>query len=313
MDETIVEPADMPEEPRCVQIKATLAGKINLADFQNAIPVVHELTLVNETTDDIKELRLTASSEPSFFKPKTWHLDHVAAGKDVRIGDLDLQLDGALLGRLTESEKALITFKLTSGQAEPLELASFDSSVELLPRNQWGGLSTLPDMVAAFVQPNEQAVERVLKKAAEVLHNAGKSGAINGYQEGARRAWELASAIWNAIGAMGIDYAVPPASFEQSGQKVRSPSQIADSGLGTCLDLALFACAALEQAGLNAVLVFTEGHAFPGVWLKAEEFSTSVIDDVTALRKRIKLKEMVLFESTLLTQRPHPAFSFAIA
>ncbi|MHB9839683.1 DUF3320 domain-containing protein [Paraburkholderia terrae] len=313
MDETIVEPADKPEEPRCVQIKATLAGKINLADFQNAIPVIHELSLANETADDIKELRLTASSEPSFFRPKTWHLDHVAAGKDVRIGDLDLLLDGALLGRLTESEKALITFKLTAGLAEPVELVSFESTVELLPRNQWGGLSTLPDMVAAFVQPNEPAVERVLKKAAEVLHKAGKSGAINGYQEGARRAWELASAIWNAIGSMGIDYSLPPASFEQAGQKVRSPSQIADSGLGTCLDLALFVCAALEQAGLNAVLVFTEGHAFPGVWLKSEEFSTSVVDDVTALRKRVKLKEMVLFESTMLTQRPYPAFSFAIA
>jgi hypothetical protein len=313
MEEIVVEPADKPEELRCVQIKATLAGKINLADFQNAVPVVHELSLANETGGDIKELRLTASSEPSFFKPKTWHLDHVAAGKDVRISDLDLLLDGALIGRLTESEKALITFKLTAGLAEPVELASFESAVELLPRNQWGGLSALPDMVAAFVQPNEPAVERVLKKAAEVLHKAGKSGAINGYQEGARRAWELASAIWNAIGSMGIDYSLPPASFEQAGQKVRSPSQIADYGLGTCLDLALFACAALEQAGLNAVLVFTEGHAFPGVWLKAEEFSTSVVDDVTALRKRVKLKEVLLFESTMLTQRPYPAFSFAIA
>jgi hypothetical protein len=28
-----------------VQIKASLAGKINLADFQRAIPVVRELTL----------------------------------------------------------------------------------------------------------------------------------------------------------------------------------------------------------------------------------------------------------------------------
>ncbi|MFM0387674.1 hypothetical protein, partial [Paraburkholderia dipogonis] len=115
MEEIIVEPADTPEEPRCVRIKATLASKINLADFQNAIPVVHELSLANETADDIKALRLTASSEPSFFRPKTWHLDHFAAGKDIRISDLDLLLDGALLGRLTESEKALITFKLTAG------------------------------------------------------------------------------------------------------------------------------------------------------------------------------------------------------
>ncbi|MFM0007778.1 hypothetical protein PQR57_43465 [Paraburkholderia dipogonis] len=71
MEGIIVEPADTSEEPPCVQIKATLASKINLADCQNAISVVHELPLANETADDIKELRLTASSEPSFFRPKT--------------------------------------------------------------------------------------------------------------------------------------------------------------------------------------------------------------------------------------------------
>jgi very-short-patch-repair endonuclease len=313
MDQTISEPASTPEERHAVEIQATLTSKVNLADFQNAIPVLRELSVANETESDVKSLRLNVSSEPSFFKTRTWHIDHIGAGKAARINDLDLSLDGPLLGRLTEAEKASVKFQLTTGLDAPTELASSEATVELLPRNQWGGLSSLPDMVAAFVQPNEPAIERVLKKAAEVLHKAGKPGAINGYQEGARRAWELASAIWNAIGSMGIDYALPPASFEQTGQKVRSPSQIADSGLATCLDLALFACAALEQAGLNPLLIFTEGHAFPGVWLKSEEFSTSVVDDVTALRKRIKLKELVLFESTLLTQRPFPAFSFAIA
>ncbi|MDN0075425.1 DUF3320 domain-containing protein [Crenobacter sp. SG2303] len=312
MEDGIVDPTETPTPPRCVQIQVTLAGKINLADFQNAVPVTRELSVVNETDSDVKELRLTASSEPPFLKPKTWHIDHVGAGQTVRINDLDLPLDGALLSRLTESEKAVVTFRLTTGQDATVELASSETTVELLPRNQWGGLSSLPDMVAAFVQPNEPAIERVLKQAAEVLRKAGKSGAIDGYEGGARRAWELASAIWNAIGAMGLDYALPPASFEHTGQKVRSPSQIADSGLGTCLDLALLMCAALEQAGLNSVLVFTKGHAFPGVWLKSEEFSISVVDDVTALRKRVKLKEMVLFETTLLTQRPLPAFSYAI-
>ncbi|PCE23198.1 DNA helicase [Paraburkholderia acidicola] len=313
MDSISVEPAGTPEEPRCVQIQATLAGKVNLADFQNAVPVVRELSVVNDTEAEITGLRLIASSEPSFLKPKTWHIDHVGAGQAVRINDLDLSLDGPLLSRLTESEKAVVRLQLITGQEVPVELASSESTVELLPRNQWGGLSSLPDMVAAFVQPNEPAIERVLKQAAEVLRKAGKPGALDGYQGGARRAWELASAIWNAVGAMGLDYALPPASFEHTGQKVRGPSQIVDSGLGTCLDLALFMCAALEQAGLNSVLVFTQGHAFPGVWLKAEEFSTSVVDDITALRKRVKLKEMVLFESTLLTQRPLPVFSYAIS
>ena len=313
MDTGVVGPTDESAKPYCVQIQTTVAGRVNLADFQNAVPVVRELSIVNETEDAFRDLKLTAISDPPFLKPKTWHLDHLAAGQTLRITDLDLSLDGPLLGRLTESEKSVVTLTLTAPNRESAQVAISEQTVELLPRNQWGGLSSLPDMIAAFVQPNEQAVERVLKQAAEVLRKAGKPGSINGYQEGAKRAWELASAIWNAIGAMGLDYAVPPASFELEGQKVRGPSQIAESGLATCLDLALFVCAALEQAGLNPVLVFQQGHAFPGVWLKPEEFSTTVIDDITALRKRVKLKEMVLFESTLLAQRPLPTFSFTTA
>jgi hypothetical protein len=312
MDGIVEEPAREPEVLRVIEIKVTLASKVNLADFQNAVPVVRELSISNETEADISQLRLTVSSEPAFLKPKTWHIDHVGAGQAVRVSDLDLALDGALLGRLTETDKAVVVFRLWSDREPVIELAANELTVELLPRNQWGGLSYLPDMVAAFVQPNEPAIERVLKRTSEILRKSGKSGAIDGYVGGSRRAWELASAIWNAVGSMGLDYALPPASFEHTGQKVRGPGQIAESGLATCLDLSLFVSAALEQAGLNPVLIFTHGHAFAGVWLKAEEFSTAVVDDVTALRKRVKLKEMILFETTLLTHRPMPAFSYAI-
>jgi len=146
--------------------------------------------------------------------------------------------------------------------AEPSEaLSRPDRTVELLPRNQWGGLSHLPDLAAAFVQPNEPAVERLLKQTAEILRKSGKNPALDGYSGGPKRAWELASGIWSAVAAMGLDYALPPASFEHTGQKVRGPAQIAESGLATCFDLALLFCSAIEQAGLNPLLVFTKGHA----------------------------------------------------
>ncbi|MDP1648969.1 MAG: DUF3320 domain-containing protein [Rubrivivax sp.] len=295
-----------------VRIDATLVTKLNLADFQNAVPMLRELSIANPSKADAKDLELRIESIPPFVKPKLWHIDLLAAGADRRIADLDVQLDGALLTRLTEAETAIVTVSLCCRNAGPDVLASLERTVELLPRNQWGGISHhLPDMVAAFVQPNEPAVERLLKQAADILRKNGKHPALDGYRGGSKRAWELASAIWSAVAAMGLDYALPPASFEHSGQKVRSPAQIGESGLATCLDLTLLFCAAIEQAGLNPLMVFTKGHAFAGVWLKAEEFSTTVVDDVTALRKRVKLKELLLFETTLVTQRPAPSFSFA--
>ncbi|MBV5329446.1 MAG: DUF4011 domain-containing protein [Chlorobium sp.] len=294
------------------RIEATLITKLNLADFQNAIPMFCELTVFNEAPESVDNLELRVESIPAFLKPKIWRLNSVGSGKSYQIPNPDVQLDGSLLTRLTEAENAFVSIVLCY-QGEPLnELARIERTVELLPRNQWGGLSHLPDMIAAFVQPNEPAVERLLKKAADVLRKNDKNPALDGYAGGSKRSWELVSSIWSVVAGMGLDYALPPASFEYSGQKIRGAAQITESGLATCLDLALLFCSAIEQVGLNPLLVFTKGHAFAGVWLKPKEFSTTVIDDVTALRKRIKLQELVLFETTVITQRPAPSFSYAI-
>ncbi|MCW7539949.1 DUF4011 domain-containing protein [Aquabacterium sp. A7-Y] len=293
------------------RIQATLAARLNLADFQNAVPALRELAVVNDGKAALKDLELAVHSEPAFFKPAVWHIEALAPGHRQRIPVPDLALDGALLSRLVEAERAVVHFTLQR-RGEPGEaLARLEAPVELLPRNHWGGLSTLPELVAAFVQPNHPAVEALLKRAAGILRQAGRSGEIAGYQDGAKGAWELASALWSAVGSMGLDYALPPASFEHQGQKVRGPQQLAESGLATCLDLALLFCAALEQAGLNPLMVFMQGHALAGVWLQPEEFRNAVVDDITALRKRVRLKELVLFETTLVTQRPLPRFSHA--
>ncbi|BBK41748.1 hypothetical protein STVA_17680 [Allostella vacuolata] len=291
-----------------VGIAAELAPRVNIALHQNAIPVLRELAVDNRLGEALVDVELTLHSEPGFLKPRTWRIARIEAGAIYPLLDRDVGLDAGHLARLTEAEEVRAVFTLRAGGAERAQTVV---PVELLPRNQWGGIGHLPEMVAAFVQPNDPAVERILKRAAAILHGHGLPAGLNGYQGDPRRAWELASAVWTAIGGLGLDYALPPASFEQAGQKVRSPSQILDFGLATCLDTTLLFAACLEQAGLNPLVVFTQGHAFPGLWLKAEEFPTAVVDDVTALRKRVKLHEIVLFETTLATHRPCPAFTRA--
>lgn len=294
-------------------IRIANASKLNLADFQNSVPLLRELAIVNDSESGLSHLQLRLESFPPFLKPKTWTIDACDARSHYVIKDCDVQLDGSLLSKLTEAETSTLTLTLTEkpGTQDECVLATAERKVELLPRNQWGGLAHLPDLIAAFVQPNELAVDRLLKQTAEVLRKAGKNPAIDGYAGGAKRAWELSSALWSAVAALGLDYALPPASFEHRGQKVRSPSQVLDARIGTCLDLTLLFCAALEQSGLNPIVVFTKGHAFAGVWLRQEEFSTVVVDDVTGIRKRVRLKELVLFETTLITHRPVPSFTYA--
>lgn len=57
-------------------------------------------------------------------------------------------------------------------------------------------------LLAAFVMPNDPAIEAILKEAAQVLLRAGKSDSLNGYADGsATRVWEVASAVWSAVAA----------------------------------------------------------------------------------------------------------------
>lgn len=302
-----------PDTPKpTVQLKVGTTKKLNLAAFQNAVPALQELVIVNETSSPISDLTVQLTSEPPFIKPRVWNVESVGAGESYHLRDIDVQLDGALLSRLTEAESASLRVELRSRHSDNI-LAKHEAVVELLARNQWGGIGHLPEMVAAFVQPNDTAIDRLLKSAALALQTAGKSGAIDGYTHGSKRAWELVSGIWSAVLQRRLNYALPPASFEHTGQKVRSPSQVLDGGLATCLDLALLFAASLEQAHLNPLLVFTRGHAFVGVWLRDETFSTSVIDDITAVRKRLKLQEMLVFEATLAAQGHAVGFSQAIA
>ena len=309
MEATATSANDAQENKHTVHIRATLAPKFNLAFFQNAVPILSELALINDAKQDLHKLKLTLTSIPAFIKTKTWHLDALASGQTFHIIERDLQLDSTLLAKLNEAEPVQVTINLIHKDES---IADSEHVIELLPRNQWSGMGHMPEMVAACVLPNDPQVERLLKKSAVILRNHHKDAALDGYRGGPKRAWELTSAIWAAIGAMGLDYALPPASFERAGQKIRTPGQIADAGLATCLDTTLLISAVLEQCGLNPVVIFTRGHAFAGVWLKQEEFSTVIVDDITALRKRIKLKELIVFETTLLTQRPTPSLKRAI-
>jgi hypothetical protein len=172
----------------------------------------------------------------------------------------------------------------------------------------------MPELLAAFVMPNDPAVDSLLKDAARVLARAGKSDSLNGYADGsAGRVWEIVSAIWSAVAGRGLTYALPAASFETCGQKIRPPSAVFSSGLATCLDTACLFAAAAEQAGLNPIIILTRGHAFAGVWLQSEPFGDILIDEAAPLRKRVALKELVVFETTLATHKPSPAFSSAVA
>ena len=245
-------------------IEAIVAPKIGFASHQNAVPLLRELKLRYEGEKPVEHCQLKLDATPPFLEPRTWRIDRLSPGDELVVADRNVQLNATLLDGLTESVTGDVNLTLhLSDDNEPVKISL---PIELLAHNQWGGSEAMVELLPAFVMPNDPAVDQVLKSASDALRRAGKSGDLDGYRSKNRsRVWLMASAIWSAVAGLRLSYALPPASFERQGQKVRTPGAILDGRVATCLDTALLFAAALEQAGLNPIVVLTKGHAFAGV------------------------------------------------
>ena len=289
-------------EDTCVEMEFTSASKVNFASGQNGVSILKSLSITNVSNEALEGVSINLSSKPAFCRDKEWMIDRLLPGDEIKISDLKLELDHAFLGGLNEAEVGHLEISCRIGTTT---VRSQIVEIELLARDEWGGLGDMSQLLAAYVSPNHPVVAGVLKEASRLLERAGHSGAIDGYQsKDPQRAWMLSGAIWSAITGMGLSYANPPASFERRGQKIRDPQRIKSEGLATCLDSCLLLAACFEAAGMHPVVLFSTGHAWVGVWLQALDFGTVTELEILNVRKAVDAQELVLLETTLVTHRP---------
>lgn len=292
-----------------IEIVTAVIPKLNLAFQQNSLPLITEIELRNISQQSFRDLELVLTSSPDFLVERIWFIDRLTADTQVILEDIRIELNAEFLRAIHESLLGEMTFTLRSG-AELLDVKT--NKVELLAKDEWVGTRILPEILAAFVQPNDAAVQAILRDASKMLENSGQLASIEGYQsKSPRRVANIVSALWSAVCKMDLSYTTPPASFEEEGQRVRLPAKIAETRLATCLDTSLLFASCLEQSGLNALVIFTKGHAFTGCWLSDDDLSSAVIYDAQALRKRCQLNELIVFETTLCTNKPPAKFSLA--
>lgn len=310
-EEAIEAPANSGNQPdRRIAIEATLAECINYASWQNSVPLLQALVVSNPTDETLTDVRLELEVVPGFVRPKRWLIDRIAPGGSVAVRDRDVELDPAYLLGLNEAERGIATFRLF--HADQL-LAEASHDLRVLARDEWGGMGAMGGLLAAFVMPNDPALASVLKSAADVLHRHGHSSALDGYQSAdPRRAYLLTAAIWSAVAERALTYANPPRSFERVGQKTRRPATVLSEQLATCLDSTLLFAAAIEAVGLNPVIVMLDGHCFAGAWLVEKTFNRLIESDCSEIRKAVAARELVTFETTLVTHRPPARFEDAV-
>ncbi len=316
-----VEAENLPAGIRVVSVRAgdVVAAilhqeAINLALTHNGVSPLRVLRVTNEGAAPVTvtglEVTLTAPAETgehAIGTPLRLEVGVLQAGEsfEAQTSDLTMLLNPAVFLRLDEAVTTSLAVTVVTSETTATALGP----IRLLTAEEWWAVG-IPELLAAFVRPNDPAVAALLRGASAIIERRTGSSSLEGYQAGPGRVRQIAGAVFDALAARHITYVEPPASFEGTGQRIRSHSQVLAEGLGTCLDLACLYAAALEQAGLHPVLAVFKGHAFTGYLTEDEQLPTVVVlDQPTA----VTIADSDFFDAVETTAlcRPQPSFDDA--
>ena len=294
-----------------IRLEVNALKAVNYALQAGGISVVRSVSIFNDTAEPLENVDLNIRMDPAFCLPFTMHFDHIGACSVCRASAPELTMDGSLLCSLTEKAAGLLHVTLEkAGQV----LCAHSQELTALAFDEWHGYGYYPELLASFVTPNHPAVTPLTAKAAELLGTWTGDPSLDGYQtQDPNRVLKQAAAVYGALQEQNIVYAVPPASFETAGQRVRLCDGVLQQKMGTCLDLTLLYCGCLEAMGLHPLLILQPGHIFAGVWLEELTFPESVQDDAALITKRLAggISEVAVVECTAFTAGKDMSFDRA--
>ncbi|HZL07046.1 MAG TPA: Swt1 family HEPN domain-containing protein, partial [Coriobacteriia bacterium] len=296
-----------PEVPRTQgdggRISISALPVLSFAMAHCKIAVVDEISVErrgSELRGASLELDITCA-EGSLGGPKVLLLDLVE-GQRTTLRGVDLVLDPARMLRIDEQQPGEIRALLRSPSGEVV--AQETLGVQILAPSQWIARPQQlgMEMLAAHVQPNSAAIAPLLLDVSDRLRVSTGNSALDGYQsESPDRVDAIAAALYDAMCARDIRYAEPPATWGLAGQKVRTPNEVLEGRLGTCLDTTVTYAAALEQVGINSTLWLLEGHSFVGFWRADSSLGAVTSVDVAEVVNLVDLGLIGLVETTMLT------------
>ena len=261
-------------------------------------PIVRGARVRNAGGESLVGMTLTLSSDIGLFHPLTLTLDAVQPGEtvSVQIPEGEPKLDYGFLSTLADVRQGEVRASLAAPGGTECAFASVRHTVYAPDQTLGCGR---PIYYASFVVPQCDAVARIQSDVAKQLEAATGNASIVGYLHEKSDVYDLCKAIYRAVQALGIAYAVPPATFGQPGQKVRLPDEIVKYKTGCCLDTTLLFASVFEKCGLRPVVVMVKDHAFVGCHLTDKSFADPVVTDAETLRKALQEDTFVALETTL--------------
>jgi len=281
------------------QIFIDASASLNFVFQQNAIPLIHSISLTSSKL--LPRSKLIIQANPEFIQRTEIHIGMLDEQQSTQINNPKLNFDIHFLLNLSENIKVNISFKWLD--LEDNLLAEHQQEIQVLTVDTWGGEKQPLELLACFSQPNAASLVPILKRASEVLFEKNL-GSLNGYSDkNPEHVLQQVNAIWQALNEQDLRYIVNPASYIQQGQRIRFAKQILEEKMACCLDSTMLLSSLLEQIGLDPIVMLIQGHSFLGIWLHETPLVDILIDDLQTLRKCMELGAITFIETTLLTSK----------
>ncbi|MES2331853.1 MAG: DUF3320 domain-containing protein [Bacteroidota bacterium] len=281
---------------------------INFAMQQNHVPIIRKLSAKNISGKDLENITIKISSDLDFAIPWEHKIDMLTKDEIIELESIHLKVSPKYLVDLTERISGNIILEI-SIESETIYVQQY--LIDLLAYDQWNGINILPELLSTFVTPNHPQLPKIIKRASEILQGWTGSPSFDEYQsQSPDRIKKQMAAIYEAIAEMKIVYCSVPASFEETGQRIRMCDTIFSTQMGNCLDLTLLYTACLEAVGVHPLIMIVKGHAFAGAWLINESFADPINDDPSLITKRIApgINEIILVECTCMNAGKYNSF-----
>jgi len=138
-----------------------------------------------------------------------------------------------------------------------------------------------------WINKDREEIKELVRKAADHMKElGGQANALVGGMGDKEEIKRQLEAIFLAITKdYQVRYVLAPFSYDNvKAQRIKPPEEVLQTKSGLCIELSLLTAAALENIGLDGVVVITEGHAWAGVELSPRS-QNYVFMETTALDK----------------------------
>ena len=205
-----------------VVVKTDYLPSVNYALMNSGAEVCNSLVVENTGNEDWHQVTIRITGP--YIKEDSCRLELLKSEQAVQITTLKIEPEVSVLNETTEAVQTTFTLSMDSLEGELYEK---EYPITLLSFDEWAGNSVMPEHIAAFVVPNHPVLTKVHLAAAKFLERWTGSSAFDEYQTQDRnRVRAQVAAIYEALRSEGIIYSAPPASFEETGQRVRLADKV---------------------------------------------------------------------------------------